>query len=395
MKNLPALYGSTAASKLARVCFQPLPDGPHRPLSFTSARMRQNQLFPFLPCLSIGVALLATSSLLANQNDNLDDLESPLHYVHPDGHRLEVELGFDNVDTYLVLTVNAEAHLYYTAEVPIGYIPAPNSIQWTFYDQTDTKQPAGKGSMKLDLDKVVLSFTEAPRDVITGKGLQGTYRRLRLAERLEFAEKDYASTVEQMDQRLAELRQKLKDLPQQLQDLEQGQTRWLQYRKHMMTLPALPGFPPVDNSQLNDSSKEIYLQGMAKLTEDRAKFLSIYTGESVAETQGGSYTDGLGGRLLIRKIDEKGFDFSLTVDRGMMKQDGKISGRAIIDPAQADRALFVDTDAEAFVDGKPCQIRFSFLDKRINLIAVHSGHYHDPEVKFDGEYFKESELADE
>ena len=215
----------------------------------------------------------------------------------------------------------------------------------------------------------------------------GVYRRLTEADRLRFAKADFAAADAELNRVYGELRETLKTKPETWADVRQRQRDWIEYRDYIVEHPATIGGDPEDKDNSFD-----YWNMMGGLTESQTEFLNIFTGEAVPDGRDGVYFDAREGHLIIENADAKGFNFTINVVRGPTFHLGNLSGKAKIGSDGV--AVFVDAEPDAFIDGKPCIIRFELKGKRIQLTGENTMHYHGARAYFDGEYFKRRDLPE-
>lgn len=310
------------------------------------------------------------------------------YYRHDSGR--ELSIWYDSSGNY---ALNLESlGIYYSADLPAtetGNSGAERAVVWIYYDDRGGEHDAGPGTVRASEQSVVLLITEgtARGQVFHGQANpSGTYRRLSEADRLKFAREEYAAADAELNRVYGEMRQRLKDKQELWADLQKRQRDWIGYRDNIAEHPATVGSGKPGGK---DSSVE-YWQIMASMTETQTGFLKIFTGDAVPDGPEGQYIDGAGGRLTIRNATVDGFDFAINVVRGPTAHLGDLEGHARVGADGV--ALFVDTDKEAFVDGKPCTLRFEFDGKRIQLSGENTMFYHGARAFFDGEYFKEVDL---
>ena len=99
----------------------------------------------------------------------------------------------------------------------------------------------------------------------------------------------------------------------------------------------------------------------------------------------GVYDDANGGTLTISDAGELTFAFEITVVRGPTAHLGELSGVAQV---AGETATFVDTNEEAFIDGNPCRLTFTFDGRWIEVKGENTQYYHGARASFDGTYEK-------
>ncbi len=97
----------------------------------------------------------------------------------------------------------------------------------------------------------------------------------------------------------------------------------------------------------------------------------------------GIYDDAFGGTLTISDATEVTFAFEMTVVRGPTAHIGEIAGVAQI---AGETATFIDTNEEAFIDGNPCRLTFTFEGDWIKVTGENTHYYHGARAYFDGTY---------
>ena len=97
----------------------------------------------------------------------------------------------------------------------------------------------------------------------------------------------------------------------------------------------------------------------------------------------GIYDDDNGGTLFISEAGELTFAFEILVVRGPTAHTGELSGIAQI---TGETATFVDTNEEAFIEGNPCRLTFTFVGDRIEVKGENTLYYHGARAYFDGTY---------
>lgn len=99
----------------------------------------------------------------------------------------------------------------------------------------------------------------------------------------------------------------------------------------------------------------------------------------------GVYDDANGGTLTISDAGELTFAFEITVIRGPTADRGALTGIAEI---AGETATFVDTNEEAFIEGNPCRLTFTFDGTWIEVTGQNTSYYHSARAFFDGTYEK-------
>lgn len=97
----------------------------------------------------------------------------------------------------------------------------------------------------------------------------------------------------------------------------------------------------------------------------------------------GIYDDANGGTLTISEATEVTFAFAFTVVRGPTAPIGEIAGVAQI---AGETATFIDTNEEAFINGNPARITFTFEGEWITVTGENTFYYHGARASFDGNY---------
>jgi uncharacterized protein YecT (DUF1311 family) len=303
------------------------------------------------------------------------------HYRHEDGHEfLDWGQGARGND----VTLEIEGHQLSATLVSDGVDDAGQVVRWRSYLHRDVETVVGKTSLRITEQSVII---KALGDTWGALGIDpsGVYQRLTEADRLRFAKADYAAADAELNRVYGEIRETLKDQPEVWADLRQRQRDWIDYRDYIVSHPATSGTDP-DAKQKSIS----YWDTMAGMTESQTEFLEIFSGESVPDGRDGIYVDARGGQLMIENADAESFDFSISVVRGPTFHLGDVSGKAKIGSDGV--AVFVDTEPDAFIDGKPCIIRFELKGKRIQVSGENTMYYHGARAYFDGEFFKQSDL---
>ncbi len=97
----------------------------------------------------------------------------------------------------------------------------------------------------------------------------------------------------------------------------------------------------------------------------------------------GIYDDDNGGTLVISEAGELTFAFEILVVRGPTAHIGELAGIAQI---TGETATFVDTNEEAFIDGNPCRLTFTFEGGWLKVTGENTSYYHGARAYFDGTY---------
>jgi uncharacterized protein YecT (DUF1311 family) len=170
-----------------------------------------------------------------------------------------------------------------------------------------------------------------------------------------------------------------------LAELRTKQRDWLQYRDEM-----------ADARSLSDKAMEArrrpdYWEVMASLTEERAEYLSAYTGKNVPAGIRGEYHDSYGGILLLDEQQGR-VAFSIEVVRGRASNEGSLDGLAIL--KKNGQAHFKDR-ADPSDPGEPCEITFTFIDSHIVTVEEKNAQkYQGNNAHFDGWYYKTGNLKE-
>ncbi len=236
--------------------------------------------------------------------------------------------------------------------------------------------------------------------IVAGKGADpvapdpsGTYRRLDRAARLQLARERHGEADAALN---AAYRSAMELLPEGGRaDLRQRQRDWIEYRDSIAEFQAA-----LDEEADGDPDTSArYWESLAGLTEARTRFLETYGRGNPEGRVDGVWVDEAGGRMVLRlaggPAGAAGLQFDISVARGPSHHLGEIRGFApFADPDQR-LAVFVDTDAEAAVDGEAARIEFLFDGERMEVKAENTGYYHGARAYFDGTYFRAGPLNGE
>jgi len=158
------------------------------------------------------------------------------------------------------------------------------------------------------------------------------------------------------------------------------QREWLQYRD--AKAESLLWFNGVHTDKPRERVE--YWQYQADLTDERRKFLRVYSGRAVGKGIAGEYSDFFDGDLRLTET-KKGIAFSFTVVRGPSAHTGEIEGVAT---RHGDSAIYTEVVAPG-EDRKACEIVFTFIDGHIvQVTGKDTDYYGGAGVSFDGTYYK-------
>ena len=214
----------------------------------------------------------------------------------------------------------------------------------------------------------------------------GTYRRLDRAQLLELARQDHR----QADAALNAVYRRVMDrLPEeQRTDLRQRQRRWIGSRDRFAEHQAII----VDGAEGDPGESVQYWESLAAATVARTAFLETYARGNPEGRIDGVWVDEAGGRMELRPTTgpagDRGLQFTISVVRGPSTHLGEIQGFARFDGPDGQRAVFVDTDPEAAIEGRAARIELLFDGERIEVKGENTGFYHGARAYFDGTYFR-------
>ncbi len=175
--------------------------------------------------------------------------------------------------------------------------------------------------------------------------------------------------------------------------LRKRQLSWIEYRDYMAKYQyQLMARGKSDDIKTLQKSAN-YWEVMADLTEAQSRFLEIYGSGNPQHRFDGSWTDGRGGWLETR-IDAKstGLDFNISVVRGPTFHLGDIKGFAPFVGEGKNKALFIDSNKESFIDGKACTIEFLFDGEKITVNSKNDRMYLGMRAYFSADYYREGDL---
>ncbi len=178
--------------------------------------------------------------------------------------------------------------------------------------------------------------------------------------------------------------------------LRDRQRDWIEHRDYMADYQAklyAQTDPDLNPKEKNFKNKSLsYWESLVSSTESQSEFLKVYGRGNPKHLLGGSWTDGNGGLLELRPINNTGLGFSIDVVRGPTAHLGNLKGSASFAGNEKNKAVFVDTNKNSFIDGKPCKIEFIFDGETIELKSENAQMYHGVRAYFDGTYFRSGPL---
>jgi len=135
-------------------------------------------------------------------------------------------------------------------------------------------------------------------------------------------------------------------------------------------------------SGMSNDSKTVYYECLYYMTSERTKFLKeAFGGEGTDNKIEGTYSDSLGGTLVIEK-KAKNYRFKFDVVRGVTSHGGEVSGDISL---KNNSALFDQKEAG---DNGVCRISFKFSDRKVNAEEIECSYYHGVSAYFGGTYYK-------
>ena len=261
------------------------------------------------------------------------------------------------------LTKGAEGTLHYEAEVE----GKKSAVTITGQLGDDTLKVEASGIEKLG---------SGPADV------QGSYRKLSLAETLKRARLRYESADALLNADYQSVRATLNT--KEKAELRDSQRDWIEVRDQRAAW----------ETRGTDNAKELpaYWDEVLSQTVTRISFLKVYTGKDVPAGLSGEYGD-FGGGSLSLELTKASLRFSIDVVRGPSSHLGDISGTAL---RKNDR-LYIYKEKipkeEQSPDREPAELTFTVVDAhRVRIVGKNTSAHHGARAYFDGLYYKTGKL---
>jgi len=309
-------------------------------------------------------------------------------YIGPNGERLGLSLTIDN-KSECTLEIGKE---YFW--VTLKGQATKRGILKVYPEGKDEPVEIGELTLKeLPDDSSGIEVTITTKTKPLKPDPSGTYRLLSYEEQLKLIRARYTQVDATLNFVYTRLMIQLSE--NKKRELRKRQRNWIEYRDYMAEYHAKLF---AQNDGQNQEVEEFkfkstaYWESLVSYTESQSEFLEIFGRGNPKHLIDGSWTDGKGGLLEIRLVNKDDLEFSIDVVRGPTSHLGNIEGFAAFVREGKNKAVFVDTDKDSFIDGKPCMIEFFFDGEKIKLKSENARMYHGVRAYFDGTYFRSGPL---
>lgn len=223
------------------------------------------------------------------------------------------------------------------------------------------------------------SLSPAPRDLCKGFKIE---KQRKTCYEKKFKESDY-----ELNQVYRQLQKELP--PDHGLELKMSSRRWIRNKEYFC------GFQAELESGRKDPKNATYYSCLLKFTRSRILFLRQgFAREGVKPGKPGSYDDGEGGRLTLKKKTDDRFEFTMEVVRGPTAHIGEIGGAFTLHGRKGEfrSGEFCDRNKnekdEKEANDTCCRLTFDFRKYHVKVVEQNCSMYHGAKAYFTGEYRK-------
>jgi uncharacterized protein YecT (DUF1311 family) len=186
----------------------------------------------------------------------------------------------------------------------------------------------------------------------------------------------YKKQWQEKDKKLNEVYQSLtKKLPaKEKEEMKLDSRSWIDRKEYYCINERYTG--DANSSKKNAS----YYKCLLDFTESRITFLQKAFGkENISKDLVGTYSDGDGGRIEIKK-GSSGYEFTMTCVRGETSHSGEVTG---VIPKIKNKLTWKDSPKDT-----TCELEFTFSDYKIEVNEKECSVFHGARAYFSGKYRK-------